>query len=148
MKIKYVVLIVLSSFFLGFQLNGMLATYHPKEVGSVTSIGGIFFKCKNPKEVRNWYKENLGFNINDYGAVFEWRQGADSSKKGFTQWSAFNEKTKYFLHNRSFHLFKMNRASSLSFNYFSNEQINCNLKILKNHQILSAYLATSCPAEN
>ena len=96
MKIKYVVLIVLSSFFLGFQLNGMLATYHPKEVGSVTSIGGIFFKCKNPKEVRNWYKENLGFNINDYGAVFEWRQGADSSKKGFTQWSPFNEKTKYF----------------------------------------------------
>jgi len=28
--------------------------------------------------------------------VFEWYQGADNSKKGFTQWSSFNEKTKYF----------------------------------------------------
>jgi predicted enzyme related to lactoylglutathione lyase len=31
-----------------------------------------------------------------YGAVFEWRQAADSSKKGFSQWSPFGEKTKYF----------------------------------------------------
>jgi len=28
--------------------------------------------------------------------VFEWRQGADTTKKGFTQWSPFSEKTKYF----------------------------------------------------
>ena len=35
-------------------------------------------------------------NTNQYGAVFEWRQGADSSKKGFTQWSPFVETTKYF----------------------------------------------------
>ena len=35
-------------------------------------------------------------NTNQYGAVFEWRQGADTTKKGFTQWSPFAEKTKYF----------------------------------------------------
>ncbi len=46
--------------------------------------------------VREWYATNLGLNTNQYGAVFEWRQGADSSQKGFTQWSPFNEKTKYF----------------------------------------------------
>nr|WP_300569741.1 VOC family protein [Flavobacterium sp.] len=62
----------------------------------VTGIGGIFFKCKEPKKVRAWYQEHLGLNTNDYGAVFEWRQGADTLKKGFTQWSPFNEKTKYF----------------------------------------------------
>ena len=28
--------------------------------------------------------------------MFEWSQGADTTKKGFTQWSPFNEKTKYF----------------------------------------------------
>jgi len=28
--------------------------------------------------------------------VFEWRQGADSTKKGFTQWSPFKETTSYF----------------------------------------------------
>lgn len=62
----------------------------------VTGIGGIFFKCKDPDQMRNWYQKNLGLNTNQYGAVFEWFQGADSTKKGFSQWSPFNEKTKYF----------------------------------------------------
>jgi len=35
-------------------------------------------------------------NTNQYGAVFEWHQGADSTKKGYTQWSPFKEKTTYF----------------------------------------------------
>ena len=85
MKNKFTaIVLMLFSFFIGFQLNGMIAT-NQKEKGRVTSIGGVFFKCKNPKEVRNWYKENLGFSVNDYGAVFEWHHGADSTKKGFTQ---------------------------------------------------------------
>src|SRR6478735_589870 len=46
--------------------------------------------------MREWYKTNLGLNTNDYGAVFEWRQGADTTKKGFTQWSLFPDKTRYF----------------------------------------------------
>ncbi len=62
----------------------------------VTGIGGIFFKCKDPKQVREWYQKHLGINTNQYGAVFEWHQGIDSTKKGFTQWSPFSEKTKYF----------------------------------------------------
>ncbi|HNP22836.1 MAG TPA: VOC family protein [Panacibacter sp.] len=62
----------------------------------VTGIGGIFFKCADPQKMRDWYKTHLGLNTNEYGAVFEWRQGADSTKKGFTQWSPFSEKTKYF----------------------------------------------------
>ena len=66
------------------------------EVKKVTGIGGIFFKCKDPKKMREWYKTNLGLNTNNYGAVFEWRQGADTTKKGFTQWSPFTEKTRYF----------------------------------------------------
>ena len=46
--------------------------------------------------MREWYQTHLGLNTNQYGAVFEWRQGADTTKKGFTQWSPFGEKTKYF----------------------------------------------------
>lgn len=86
------------SFALGYAFHALSA----KKINStaplkrVTSIGGIFFKCQDPKKIRAWYAENLGLNTNDYGAVFEWRQGADSSKKGFTQWSPFSEKTKYF----------------------------------------------------
>ncbi|RZJ31446.1 MAG: VOC family protein [Flavobacterium sp.] len=62
----------------------------------VTSLGGVFFKCKDPAKLRDWYKANLGINTNKYGSVFEWRQAGDSSQKGFTQWSPFSEKTKYF----------------------------------------------------
>ncbi|MBL0336858.1 MAG: VOC family protein [Chitinophagaceae bacterium] len=62
----------------------------------VTGIGGIFFKCKDPKKVREWYQTHLGLITNTYGAVFEWRQGADTTQKGFTQWSPFKETTKYF----------------------------------------------------
>jgi predicted enzyme related to lactoylglutathione lyase len=86
------------TFVLGFAFKSVtgesrLQQPSPKRV---TGIGGIFFKCKDPKAMRAWYQNHLGLNMNDYGAVFEWHQGADSTKKGFSQWSPFNEKTKYF----------------------------------------------------
>jgi predicted enzyme related to lactoylglutathione lyase len=86
------------TFALGFSFNSMLTSFgeKPAPVGKATGIGGIFFKCKDPKKVRAWYGANLGLNVNDYGAVFEWRQGNDTTKKGFTQWSPFKEKTTYF----------------------------------------------------
>ena len=62
----------------------------------VTGIGGIFFKSKDPNQMKEWYKTNLGLDTDQYGTNFEWHQGADSSKKGFTQWSPFTESTKYF----------------------------------------------------
>lgn len=62
----------------------------------VTGIGGIFFKCKDPIQMREWYKTHLGFDANEYGANFEWRQSEDPTKKGSTQWSPFTETTKYF----------------------------------------------------
>ncbi|GAB4093794.1 VOC family protein [Flaviaesturariibacter terrae] len=90
-------LLVASSFCLGFAVKAVTAPKSPDPaLKRVTGIGGIFFKCKDPKKVRAWYQEHLGLNTNQYGAVFEWRQGADTTKKGFTQWSPFNEKTTYF----------------------------------------------------
>lgn len=62
----------------------------------VTGIGGIFFKCKDPKTMKDWYKTHLGLNTNDYGANFEWREADDPTKKGSTTWSPFPETTKYF----------------------------------------------------
>ena len=62
----------------------------------VTGIGGVFFKCKDPIKLKEWYKTHLGFNTDEYGTTFEWRQAADSTKKGFTQWSPFAETTHYF----------------------------------------------------
>jgi predicted enzyme related to lactoylglutathione lyase len=93
-----IILAITTSFCFGFAFKSMI-TKQPDEKANlkkVTGIGGIFFKCKDPKKMREWYKNNLGLNTNQYGAVFEWYQGADSTKKGFSQWSPFGEKTKYF----------------------------------------------------
>ena len=62
----------------------------------VTGIGGIFFKCKEPNKMNEWYKTHLGFDTNEYGATFEWKEASDSTKNGSTQWSTFTETTQYF----------------------------------------------------
>jgi predicted enzyme related to lactoylglutathione lyase len=86
------------TFFLGYAFKSLTTNVNAdkSELRKVTSIGGIFFKCKDPVKLKEWYKTHLGLHVDKYGAVFEWRQGLDSSKKGFTQWSPFSEKTRYF----------------------------------------------------
>jgi len=88
---------LLGAFGLGFAFNKYISTSTAADVHKrVTGIGGIFFKCKDPAKLREWYKTHLGLNTNPYGSVFAWYQGADSTKKGFLQWSPFKETTKYF----------------------------------------------------
>ncbi len=96
--ITLIIIVSVASFGLGFAFKSILSnqTNEKESLKRVTSIGGIFFKCKEPQKMREWYKTHLGLNTNQYGAVFEWRQATDSSKKGFSQWSLFSEKTKYF----------------------------------------------------
>lgn len=99
-KTGLILLVIAASFFSGYAFKTITGSYDrssPTPQGRVTGIGGIFFKCKDPKAVREWYSKNLGIHTNQYGAVFEWWQGADSTKKGFSQWSPFSDKTKYFL---------------------------------------------------
>jgi len=62
----------------------------------VTGIGGIFFKCQNPAEIKAWYARHLGFKTDDYGTMFEWRQVDDPKTPAFTQWSPFAADTNYF----------------------------------------------------
>jgi len=97
-KTSLLILVIAASFCFGYAVNTVMGHQHKEraKMGRATSIGGIFFKCKDPKKLREWYQANLGLNTNQYGAVFEWYQGADSTKKGFTQWSPFKETTKYF----------------------------------------------------
>ncbi len=88
---------MLGSFCFGITLQSIVSNQMNRTAKKrVTGIGGVFFKCKDPKKLRSWYQKHLGLSINDYGSVFEWFQGADSTKKGFTQWSLFDEKTNYF----------------------------------------------------
>lgn len=97
-KIILIILAIATSFYLGFAFKSFTANHFDDDtkLKRVTGIGGIFFKCKDPKKVREWYQTHLGLNTNQYGSVFEWRQATDSTKKGFSQWSPFGEKTKYF----------------------------------------------------
>jgi predicted enzyme related to lactoylglutathione lyase len=91
-------LAIVAAFISGFAFKTIttVQSAKTKQMKKVTGIGGIFFKCKDPQKTREWYQKHLGLNTNEYGAVFEWHQGADSTKKGFTQWSPFKETTKYF----------------------------------------------------
>lgn len=98
MKKSIIILALSASFLLGFTFKAFLPN-NLKELTNmkkVTGIGGIFFKCKEPDKMREWYKTHLGLNTDQYGTSFEWREGADSSKKGFTQWSPFPNTTRYF----------------------------------------------------
>ena len=33
----------------------------------VTAIGGIFFKCKDPNAMKQWYAQHLGLDTDEYG---------------------------------------------------------------------------------
>jgi len=96
-KIGILFLVIAASFLMGFVVKGFIDKNLKSQNYKVTGIGGVFFKCKEPKMIREWYQKHLGLNTNQYGAVFEWYQGADSTQKGFTQWSPFKETTSYFL---------------------------------------------------
>jgi len=67
-----------------------------KDSKKVTGIGGIFFKCKDPDQMKDWYNANLGLVTNEYGSLFEFRSTDEPDKKGYLQWSPFTEKTEYF----------------------------------------------------
>lgn len=62
----------------------------------VTGLGGVFFKCDDPKGMNEWYSKNLGLDTSDYGAIFRWRDAEDPSKKGATAWSTFPQDSKKF----------------------------------------------------
>lgn len=91
-----ITLLIATSFLGGFAFNTIISKPKSIKMKKVTGIGGIFFKCKDPQKMREWYNKHLGLNTNEYGATFEWYEGDDSTKKAQTQWSPFKESTKYF----------------------------------------------------
>jgi predicted enzyme related to lactoylglutathione lyase len=96
-KTSILILAIAASFCLGFAFKTIIAKQHkPSTMKKVTGIGGIFFKCKDPNKMKEWYKTHLGLDTSPYGASFEWRQAEDATKKGSTQWAPFAETTKYF----------------------------------------------------
>lgn len=60
----------------------------------VTGIGGLFFKTKDPQKTKDWYQRHLGFNTDQWGCTFWWKD--NDGNKASTQWSPFASDTKYF----------------------------------------------------
>ncbi len=89
-------------------LSGIIACNQPEteikiktetmanEKKKVTGIGGIFFKCKDPVKMKQWYHEKLGLVTNEYGSLFESRNTDNQQQKTYLQWSPFSETTEYF----------------------------------------------------
>lgn len=62
----------------------------------ITGIGGIFFKSKNPDQLREWYRKHLGIESDQWGGVaFHWRDDPHADTAA-TAWSIFPDDTKYF----------------------------------------------------
>lgn len=62
----------------------------------VTGVGGVFFKADNPKAIKDWYQQNLGFDCDDHGVMFESRESDHPDRKAYLQWSPFPKDTDYF----------------------------------------------------
>jgi hypothetical protein len=62
----------------------------------VTGIGGIFFKSKNPENMKQWYQQHLGIVSDEHGATFRWREEENADNFGYTVWSPFPQDTEYF----------------------------------------------------
>lgn len=65
-------------------------------IPKVTGIGGIFFRTKDPTKTKEWYGENLGLAISQYGSSFEFRNANRPDEINYLQWSPFEEGTDYF----------------------------------------------------
>lgn len=91
-------------------------------MGKVTGIGGIFIKCKNPKEMNNWYRNVLGMTTNPYGVLFSFNDVA--SPKGFLQLGTFPSDSDYFGNE--------NQQSMLNFRVDNMHEM---LDVLKKHNV-------------
>jgi predicted enzyme related to lactoylglutathione lyase len=62
----------------------------------VTGLGGVFFKTKDPKKIKEWYGKHLGVPTNEYG--FQWIDPNDKDTKALaiTAWNPFKDDSNYF----------------------------------------------------
>jgi len=97
-KTILITLTLVATFCLGFAFKTITVGINSNDskMKKVTGIGGVFFKCKDPKKMTEWYQKHLGLETNPYGATFEWYESPDSTSKAQTQWTPFPETTDYF----------------------------------------------------
>ncbi|HET6604948.1 MAG TPA: VOC family protein, partial [Xanthomonadaceae bacterium] len=62
----------------------------------VHGIGGVFFKSRDPAALAQWYRDKLGFDVQEWGgAAFVWDR-VDTGERAYTVWGPFRDDTEYF----------------------------------------------------
>ena len=59
----------------------------------ITALGGIFLHSADPRALSAWYRDNLGFHVEDWGGSL---LRAEDAGPPFGVWSPFNKETGYF----------------------------------------------------
>ena len=95
-RMTLTITLIAASFLSGFAFKTIISQKNKSSMKKVTGIGGIFFKCKDPNKMKEWYKTHLGIDAGQYGASFEWYEDAEGKKKGLTQWNLNSEASKFY----------------------------------------------------
>ena len=64
--------------------------------GRILGIGGIFFKSAQQDHLSNWYREKMGIEHDQFGAMFKWRSMEEPPQENLTIWSIFPSSSDYF----------------------------------------------------
>lgn len=62
----------------------------------VIGLGGVFVRAEDPATLAAWYREHLGFDINDFGGSFGAIFPFGDKEPGYQVWTAFPADTAYF----------------------------------------------------
>jgi len=62
----------------------------------ITGIGGIFVKSENVDDLKKWYTKHLGVPMDDYGAMFKFREHDNPEQEAMAVWGFFKKDSDYF----------------------------------------------------
>lgn len=62
----------------------------------VLGLGGVFVRARNPAALAAWYREHLGFDVQDFGGAFGAIFKLAAHEPGYQMWTAFPTGTAYF----------------------------------------------------
>lgn len=65
-------------------------------MAKVTGIGGVFFKANDAAALREWYRTQMGIDVQSWGGTAFLFNRRDKPGVGYTVWSPFAADTKHF----------------------------------------------------
>jgi predicted enzyme related to lactoylglutathione lyase len=79
-----------------------MSTPSDSSPGRILGIGGVFFKSAQQKQLSDWYREKMGIDHDQFGAMFKWRSIEEPSQERLTIWSIFPSSSDYFAPSQAF----------------------------------------------